>query len=51
MRKKLERLTQDEGAVAAEYALVASLIAVVVAASVAAFGQAVLRLFQLWPQL
>jgi len=51
MRSNFERLNHDAGAVAAEYALVASLIAVVIAGAVTVFGQAVLRLFQLWPHL
>jgi len=45
LRGRLERLARaDRGATAAEYALIASLIAVVIVTAVALFGQAVLGL-------
>jgi Flp pilus assembly pilin Flp len=46
LRGRFEHLARaDRGATAAEYSLIAALIAVVIVVSVAAFGQAVLGLF------
>ena len=46
LRGRFEHLPRaDRGATAAEYSLIAALIAVVIVVSVAAFGQAVLGLF------
>lgn len=41
-----ERNFRDEGATATEYAIMVSLVALAILLSVAAFGQAVLALFQ-----
>lgn len=46
LRGRFELLARaDRGATAAEYALIAALVAVVIVVAVAAFGQAVLGLF------
>jgi Flp pilus assembly pilin Flp len=45
MRRALVRIGSDRGATSVEYALMAGLIAVVIAASVATFGRAVMNLF------
>ncbi|HSK47662.1 MAG TPA: Flp family type IVb pilin [Coriobacteriia bacterium] len=45
MRRLLELISRDEAATSVEYALMAGLVAVVIAASVATFGLAVAGLF------
>ncbi len=45
----LTRIHQDEGATAAEYAIMAGFIAAVIAATVGLFGQAVVGLFSRVP--
>ena len=45
MRRPLFRLTDDRGSTAAEYALIAALIAVVIVTAVVLLGGSVLNLF------
>lgn len=45
MKTVLEHMRTERGATSVEYALMAGLIAVVIAGSVAVFGQAVMQLF------
>lgn len=45
MRRMLRNTESDWGATSVEYAIMASLIAVAIAATVATFGQAVMNLF------
>jgi Flp pilus assembly pilin Flp len=49
MTRIIKHLTSDRGAVATEYALMVGLIALVIAGTVALFGQAVVRLFDIPP--
>lgn len=49
MMRTLRRIAQDDGATAVEYAIMASLIAGVVVATVIILGQQVLALFQRVP--
>ena len=49
MRALIERLMAEDGATAAEYALMVGLIALVILTAATAVGQAVLGLFQRVP--
>lgn len=46
LRRVVIRNTREKGAVAAEYALILGLVAVVIVVAVAAFGTAVVSLFE-----